>query len=282
MRRFAIVIAAVICASLVLAALHRQAALIAHLVAGFALLAKGVRQAIIWLLIIRIKVLDFATAAVKAYIALKQWFSQGDRLNILKAALIGVGLLLALILTTVVLLAIAFAALWLVIMAPLLIIVAAFALLGVAIYEVTKHFKKWKMEALEAASNLVDGLVTGMRNGVKAVQAASGQLGDAALDGVKHALAIQSPSREMMKLGALSAQGFQGGLDSAGGFTMGGIQPKLSVGGGAQGGGGGNTYNFDIVVNGTGMTQDDLKPLMTDAFADALERVQLEYGAGAT
>ena len=86
----------------------------------------------------------------------------------------------------------------------------------------------------------------------------------------------------MMKLGALSAQGFQGGLDSAGGFTMGGIQPKLSVGGGAQGGGGGNTYNFDIVVNGTGMTQDDLKPLMTDAFADALERVQLEYGAGAT
>ena len=249
--------------------------------AGFALLAKGVRQAIIWLLIIRIKVLDFATAAVKAYIALKQWFSQGDRLNILKAALIGVGLLLALILTTVVLLAIAFAALWLVIMAPLLIIVAAFALLGVAIYEVTKHFKKWKMEALEAASNLVDGLVTGMRNGVKAVQAASGQLGDAALDGVKHALAIQSPSREMMKLGALSAQGFQGGLDSAGGFTMGGIQPKLSVGGGAQSGSG-NTYNFDIVVNGTGMTQDDLKPLMTDAFADALERVQLEYGAGAT
>ena len=120
-----------------------------------------------------------------------------------------------------------------------------------------------------------------MRNGVKAVQAASGQLGDAALDGVKHSLAIQSPSREMMKLGALSAQGFQGGLDSAGGFTMGGIQPKLSVGGGAQGGSG-NTYYFDIVVHGTGMTQDDLKPLMTDAFADALERVQLEYGAGAT
>src|ERR1700690_87475 len=249
--------------------------------AGFALLAKGVRQAIIWLLIIRIKVLDFATSAVKAYIALKQWFSQGDRLNVLKAALVGVGLLLALILTTVVLLAAAFAILWLVIMAPLLIIVAAFAALGIAIYEVTKHFKKWKMEALEAASNLVSGLVTGMRNGVKAVQAAASQLGDAALVGVSKTIDAHSPSRKMMQLGMFAAQGFQGGLDSVGDFTMGGITPKLAVGG-AQAGGGGNPYNMDVVVKGGIMPPDDLKPLMTDAFADALERVQLEFGAGAT
>lgn len=245
---------------------------------GFKLLAKGVERGTILLIDMVTWTYKFATAVLKTYLAIKKWLDQGDRMQMLKGALLGIGLLLGVILLTVTLLAVAFAVLWAVILLPLLVIVGLFALLGIAFMKVTSHFKTWKQEATDAVAGLIDGLISGIRKGITAVLDASKQLGKGVITGVRAALDIKSPSREMMKLGAMSAQGFQAGLDGQS-FSIGAIQAPALRAGGA----GGSFGDIKIEVNiagSTNMTEDELKPLVSSAFADAFEQLQLEMGSG--
>lgn len=245
---------------------------------GFKLLAKGIEKGTILLIDMVTWTYKFATAVLKTYIAVRNWLKQGERMEMLKGALMGIGIFLGIILLTVALLAVAFAVLWAVVLLPLIIVVGMFALLGMAIMKVTSHFKTWKQEATDAVAGLIDGLISGIRKGITAVLDASKQLGKGVITGVKTALDIKSPSREMMKLGQMSASGFQAGLDGQD-FRIGAIQsPNLSVGGGR-----GSIGDVKIEINiqgSTNMGADELKPLMSTAFADALEQLQLEYGSG--
>ena len=245
---------------------------------GFKLLGKGIERGTILLINMVTWTYKFATAVLKAYIAIRTWLKQGDRLNTLKAALMGVALILAGVVLVVLALTVALAVMWAVLMLPLLVVVGLFALLGVAVYKVTKHFKAWKQEAIDAVASLIDGLITGITKGVTAIQDASKKLGKGVITGVKAALDIHSPSREMMKLGAMSAAGFQAGLDGHG-FSIGAIQaPRISAGAGRVGSS--ITWNGDVIIQGgLGATRDELKPLIDSAFADAFERLQIEMGS---
>lgn len=66
----------------------------------------------------------------------------------------------------------------------------------------------------QVAQNVIAGLVNGIRNGIKAVSEAAGNLAQSAIDNVKRALGIASPSRVMAELGVFTGQGFVNGIGS--------------------------------------------------------------------
>ncbi len=251
---------------------------------GFHLLSKGVDKALILTLHLVTWTFKFATAVIKVYGAIKKWLAQGDHMATFKTALMGVGLLLAVVLLTVVLLAAAFAVLWVVILAPVLIIIGLFALLGVAVSKMVEKFENWRDTLKDIKEGLKSTLTLGIAGTSPQEQAKieGYKTGFSILEGVKIAMGINSPSREMRKLGAYSSQGFQQGIDSVSSFSMPGIAASsLSVGAGKVGGSGAITWTGDVLIQGgTNMGPDELKPLMTDAFADAMERLQLECSGG--
>lgn len=80
---------------------------------------------------------------------------------------------------------------------------------------------KWRWlvgEAGAVARNVIDGLVNGFKNGAQWVIDAAKNLGQQAIDGIKSALHINSPSRDFMEVGRFSALGVAQGID-AGAFA---------------------------------------------------------------
>jgi TP901 family phage tail tape measure protein len=74
---------------------------------------------------------------------------------------------------------------------------------------------KWRWlvgEASAVAQAVIDGLVNGFKNGAQWVIDAATNLGTAALDGIKKALHIHSPSRAFADVGEMSALGVAQGL----------------------------------------------------------------------
>lgn len=65
----------------------------------------------------------------------------------------------------------------------------------------------------ELARNVIDGLINGFNTGAQFVIDAAKNLGQAALDGIKSALHIHSPSRAFAEVGVMSAYGVAQGLD---------------------------------------------------------------------
>jgi len=68
-----------------------------------------------------------------------------------------------------------------------------------------KAFGRWMLQ----------GLANGMLGGIPMIVSAAMQAGQAALAAIKRSLGISSPSKEFMKLGIFSGEGFQNGLRNA-------------------------------------------------------------------
>lgn len=64
------------------------------------------------------------------------------------------------------------------------------------------------------ATSLIDGIVAGLTGGASKVVNALTSVGKDALSSVKNVLGIASPSKEMAKLGAFTAEGFTQGIES--------------------------------------------------------------------
>ncbi len=78
---------------------------------------------------------------------------------------------------------------------------------------------KWRWlvgEASAVAQAVIDGLVGGLKNGAAWVVDAAKNLGQGALDGIKSALHIHSPSRAFADVGVMSALGVAQGLTDGG------------------------------------------------------------------
>jgi hypothetical protein len=131
----------------------------------------------------------------------------------------------------------------------------------------------WK----NAAADAIQGLIDGLTKGIKGVQDASATLGKAAKDGVKLALGISSPSKEFMKLGMFSGQGFAQGFEMAdSGLHI------ASPGVASAGGGGGATTillgGVQIDINGATGPSGDWKQQLETQLADIFESAMLERG----
>lgn len=86
--------------------------------------------------------------------------------------------------------------------------------------------------ASSAVGDFINGLVQGIENGAGLVLEAVKNLGKSMLNGLKSALGISSPSKEMMKLGGFSAEGFGAGISKASPKAM---APMRSLAAGAMG-----------------------------------------------
>jgi tape measure domain-containing protein len=106
-------------------------------------------------------------------------------------------------------------------------------------------------EAVDAGSNIVAGIVQGLENGRAWIVGVVQSLGDSIIATVKSVLGIASPSREMMKLGAFTAQGFTAGLqgdapkaETAMRTMVDPPEPGSALGSAAgKGGGGGDSHS---------------------------------------
>lgn len=65
---------------------------------------------------------------------------------------------------------------------------------------------------IELGKRIIDGLITGLKNGAKAVADAAKQVAKAALDAAKKALGIASDSKEFISIGNFSGSGFISGF----------------------------------------------------------------------
>lgn len=70
---------------------------------------------------------------------------------------------------------------------------------------------------IELGSNLWQGMVQGIENGITAISDAGTRLAEAAKSAVAGALSIQSPSRVMMEMGGYTAAGFAQGVEGGAG-----------------------------------------------------------------
>lgn len=104
-------------------------------------------------------------------------------------------------------------------------IVAAAATVSIAIFnvigaigsfveQVAETLNEWVASAYEAASNFIQGLVSGIANGAGMVVDAVKGLANKAVDGFKNALGIHSPSTVMMQLGGHTGEGFAQGIEA--------------------------------------------------------------------
>ncbi len=219
-----------------------------------------------------------AYIAMKPMIAkFKELVTSTEAVTVMKAALIGLIVIMGILAVTT-----------LIALSPLiaLIIMVGIATVALALifgglvlavdWAITK-LQKFAGMGREIAADLIDGLVGGIREGLAAISNVMNSLGDTVIGGLKKALGIASPSKEMAKLGVFAAQGFSQGLEAGAGdvgFTM--SAPKLD----ASSKGNGPVINFtgDINITGTGGGVAQIKEMLEDEFTDLLERVALEYG----
>jgi hypothetical protein len=119
------------------------------------------------------------------------------------------------------------------------------------------------------------------------VASAAANVAHSAVDAVEKALGIASPSVVMAEVGSNVAEGMAVGMaanDNVGGAARDmGQSAYVEAGqaaGAATGGGGGNTYHFDIGglhVNGAGK---DMQEVTEEALALMLERAAASQGLG--
>lgn len=141
--------------------------------------------------------------------------------------------------------------------------------------------------AVSAAGNFIAGLVGGITGGAGAVVDAVKALAASAVQGLKSALGIASPSKVMERMGDFASQGMAEGLDGGSG-QVGAASARMAgaaAGGAASGLAGGakgkgsvtvNVQAGAVVINAAGSTVTD------EGLAVALERLVLAQGLGAT
>ena len=99
---------------------------------------------------------------------------------------------------------------------------------------VTRIREKFNINWSELGKKIIDGLISGLRNGLKAVTETAKSVAKAALDGAKNLLGIKSPSLAFAEIGDFSGQGFVQGLQRSMAPQM--ISPVMrgALGGAAQ------------------------------------------------
>lgn len=161
---------------------------------------------------------------------------------------------------------------------------------------------KWVIAAFkggeDAAKNLVQGLINGIKNGTGMVVDAIKGMGSSAMNALKGLLGIHSPSKVFAQLGGHVGAGFAMGLDgshqavgnasqrmaaTAAGSTIKAAKPKDAANDNAKSGkekGGGTTVNFQpgsVVVQGA--SAQTAQELSEHTLSMAFERVKLVLGA---
>ncbi len=182
-----------------------------------------------------------------------------------------------------------------------LLFIAAIIALGVAIVwlcgliidklgEAWDYMIDWAESGIDAASDFIDGIVTGIKNGAKWVLDAVKNLGKSAITGFKSMLGISSPSKVMMQMGVHMGEGLETGLDTsqasvkASASKMGASAAEGVAGGGnGRGGksGGGSNINITVekgaIVIGGGGEKGQVE-LTEEALSLLLERVAMQSG----
>ena len=99
---------------------------------------------------------------------------------------------------------------------------------------VTRIREKFNINWSELGKKIIDGLISGLKNGLKAVTETAKSVAKAALDGAKNLLGIKSPSLAFAEIGDFSGQGFVQGLQRSMAPQM--ISPVMrgALGGAAQ------------------------------------------------
>lgn len=235
--------------------------------------------------------LDCIIFGLKAYLAIKpivkaltdawkQHDGMGKLLavwNLMKPALIVVGVAIGIVVAAVVLLGVV-----------LLGIQAVIFGVGAAIVgfsaKAMQVLVDWALGAAKAAADFVSGLVNGITSGAGAVVDAVKGLASGAKNAFKGALGISSPSKVMMELGGHVAGGVAEGMSDGASdvHAASGALAGAATGGFAGGasGGGGKT----ITINVGGLTvhapnAKDMNDISEAAFALLMERVALTQGA---
>jgi hypothetical protein len=179
--------------------------------------------------------------------------------------------------------------------AAALVAAAPFIAIGAAVLGLIYVFTHWGEVMAWIGTNVVDGMIGGIENGIgKAVQAAK-HLGQSVMNAVKSTLGIASPSVEMAKLGGFAAEGFGQGLDdgtqkhvatAADGLSV----ATLSGAGSSSGGGsaGGNVVHLTVEVQAPagGSRQDAeqfaevIAPAVRREVYSALQDMAIAAGVG--
>lgn len=249
--------------------------------AAFGLVAKAIEWVTIAILDVEVELINLYIAVAPALNALSAFARQHDALGKFKTLLQGLVVVMAILAVTTF---ITFLPLLLLIAAIVALVVTMAVIFGVLVDVITdvgkaigKHLHPdlWRAKATDMAQSLVDGLVGGIRKGLGAVKDAMKDLSDGTLGALKTALDMHSPSRKMMQLGRLTAEGFQMGMDD--------IQPSLSVGAPniqPNRGGGKVSVTFgDINIDASGVKDaSEIGPLIQSEMADAAELFALAMG----
>jgi len=183
-----------------------------------------------------------------------------------------------------------------VLLGTLLLALAPIVLLGFALYGlwtvvgyVWDKFKEFLgylggPEWSNAAQNIIDGIVNGIKNGSGLVWDAMKNLGNGAIDSFKEALGIHSPSRVFAEAGLNITRGVEQGVDQGAPGANAAVGSMMTVpsgvvgGGGTRGGASGATFN--ITVNASGGDATSIAEAVQDAVTRVLEGMATSMGAG--
>lgn len=146
----------------------------------------------------------------------------------------------------------------------------------------------WAGKAKSFAGDFVQGLADGISNGTGIVISAIKNLGGSAIDALKGALHISSPSKVAMKIGAFTGQGMAIGLKgaqgdvarAATGSATAGTSAMARAGGKSAGGRGAITINVGGITIGSVATAEEAQKLTAEAMADVFDRLAVTQGLG--
>ena len=171
---------------------------------------------------------------------------------------------------------------------PVVILVAAIYAVGVAIGYIWDKFKlllgyiggeQWA----NAAQNIIDGIVNGIKNGAGLVWQAMKELGSGAIDAFKGQLGIRSPSRVFAEAGLNITQGVQQGVEQGAPGANAAVSNMMTIPSGVKGGsspGSATGSTFNITVNASGGDAASIAQAVQDAVTRALEGMATSMGAG--
>lgn len=142
-------------------------------------------------------------------------------------------------------------------------------------------------QALTLGTSIIDGMVAGITGGLASVISAVKNVASSAITTAKTTLGIASPSKEFAFLGAMSAEGFERGLElGTGGVVTASSQMATGAAGAAAGlggGGGSLTLHMPVTIEGAGKSApeivDELQHTFMANLAAAFRQLQAEAGA---
>lgn len=146
--------------------------------------------------------------------------------------------------------------------------------------------------AVEAATNFVQGLVNGIKNGVGLVVDAVKNMGKAAWTSIKNVLGIASPSKVMLDVGMHTSEGFAQGLeqgtdrvqDAAGSMARDAVPDRRSIGGASSSTSTStssvqNTFHIDVQINaGQAVTVEQHRSIVEEEFGSLASRLAAMMG----